>query len=565
MNSLDRTSKMKSGTAALALTVLTLASLFVMAAVQAQAQTVDTLYNFSSNSNTQAIMPAGTMAQGRDGNFYGISQSGNGCCQGWFYKISSKGVLTSLHAMAQSEGTNCSGVTLGTDGNFYGTCANGGLVNGNPGGTLIRVTPAGTVTVLHDFVEVGSTTDGCNPYSPPIQGIDGNFYGVTVGCGTYGAGMVYKITLAGVYSNLYSFQGGTGDIQYPYDALVQGTDGNFWGTGYEGGAVGGNGGVFKITPAGKETLVYSFQGQGIDGQNPYGSLIQGTDGNYYGTTLAGGPHQFGTVFQLTPKGVETALYNFPSQTDGAYPRLALTQGSDGLLYGIATDCAGGGCGQAGLFTITTKAVYNNIYLYPLGQPNSGQPFSPLLLSTNGTFYSTTEQGGTGNVGSFYSVSTKYSPFISLVNVKSGKEGTQVGILGQGFSSSSVVKFGGTTATTKTLSGSTFILATVPAGALTGTITVTTGSTTLTTKATYKITPTLKTFTPSSGPVGTSVTITGTGLSQATKVAFNKISATFTVNSDTQITATVPTGATTGKIVVTTKGGSATSSTNFTVN
>ncbi len=206
MNPLDRKSKMKSGTAALALTVLTLASLFVMAAVQAQAQTVDTLYNFSSNSNTQAIMPAGTMAQGRDGNFYGISQSGNGCCQGWFYKISSKGVLTSLHAMAQSEGTNCSGVTLGTDGNFYGTCANGGLVNGNPGGTLIRVTPAGTVTVLHDFVEVGSTTDGCNPYSPPIQGTDGNFYGVTVGCGTYGAGMVYKITLAGVYSNLYSFQ-----------------------------------------------------------------------------------------------------------------------------------------------------------------------------------------------------------------------------------------------------------------------------------------------------------------------------------------------------------------------
>ncbi len=226
---------------------------------------------------------------------------------------------------------------------------------------------------------------------------------------------------------------------------------------------------------------------------------------------------------------------------------------------------GGGCSQAGLFTITTKGVYNNIYLYPLGQPNSGQPFSPLLLSTNGTFYSTTEQGGTGNVGSFYSVSTKYSPFISLVNVRSGKEATQVGILGQGFTSSSVVKFGGTTAITKTLGGSTFIMATVPAGALTGTVTVTTGSTTLTTKATYKITPTLKTFTPSSGPVGTSVTITGTGLLQATKVAFNKISATFTVNSDTQITATVPTGATTGKVVVTTKGGSATSTTNFTVN
>jgi hypothetical protein len=188
-----------------------------------------------------------------------------------------------------------------------------------------------------------------------------------------------------------------------------------------------------------------------------------------------------------------------------------------------------------------------------------------LLSTNGTFYSTTEQGGSKNAGSFYSVSTTYSPFISLVNVRSGKEGSQVGILGQGFTSSSVVKFGGTAATTKTLTGSTFILATVPTGALTGTVTVTTGSTVLSTKANYNITPTFKTFTPSSGPVGTLVTITGTGLTQTTKVTFNKVSATFTVSSDSQVTATVPTGATTGKIVVTTKGGSATSSTSFTVN
>jgi hypothetical protein len=128
-----------------------------------------------------------------------------------------------------------------------------------------------------------------------------------------------------------------------------------------------------------------------------------------------------------------------------------------------------------------------------------------------------------------------------------------------------VKFGGTTATTKELTGTTFILATVPSGALTGKVTVTTGSTTLSTIANYKITPTLKTFTPSSGPVGTLVTITGTGLEQTTKVTIDKIAATFTVDSDTQITATVPTGAGTGKITVITKGGSATSSTSFTVN
>jgi uncharacterized repeat protein (TIGR03803 family) len=551
-------------TAALALTVLTFAVLFVVAAIPAQAQTVTTLYSFSSNNNTQPVFPYGTMAQGRDGAYYGISQSGNGCCQGWFYKITSTGVLTPLHAMAQSEGTNCSGLTLGTDGNFYGTCTAGGLVNGNPGGTLFRVTPSGTVTVLHNFVEVGTTTDGCSPYSPPIQGTDGNFYGFTISCGANNAGLAYKLTLAGKYTQIYSFKGGPGDAQYPYGSPIEAGDGNLWGMSNQGGEVGSNGAVFRMSLGGKETLIYSFKG-GSDGSNPYDSLIQGTDGNFYGTTLGNGGSFIGTVFKVTAKGVNTVLYSFPNQTDGAFPRQPLTQGPDGLLYGIATDCAGGGCSQAGLFDITTKGAYNNLYLYPIGQPNSLQPSAPLLLSTNGTLYSTTMQGGAKDNGSFYSLSTTYAPFISLVNVRSGVVGAQVGILGQGFSSSSVVKFGGTAVTTKQLTGTTFILATVPSGALTGKVTVTTGSTTLSTMAIYKVTPTVSGFSPPSGPVGTSVTITGTGLTQATKVTVNKVAATFTVNSDSKITATIPAGATTGKIAVTTKGGSAASSKTFTVN
>ncbi len=563
-----RKSKMGSRTAALALTVLALVISIAASAIQAQAQTVTTLYTFNSNStNTAPTFPEGVLAQGQDGSFYGISQSGNGCCQGIFYKIDSTGVLTSLHEMAQTEGTTCLGLTLGTDGNFYGTCAQGGIQNGNPGGTIFKVTPAGALTVLHSFPEVGSTTDGCTPNSPPIQGTDGNFYGFALGCGANSVGMAYKFTLAGVYTQLYSFKGGSSDVEYPYGAPVQGSDGNFWGMGNQGGSntgCGGCGGVFKMTPAGKETLIYSFNGS-TDGQAPYDSLIQGSDGNYYGTTLGGGGTFLGTVFKLTPKGVETVLHNYSDQTQGAFPRLPLTQGPDGVLYGIATDCAGGGCSQAGLFDITTKDVYSTLYLYPIGQPNTLQPSSPLLLSTNGTLYGTTAQGGQHVAGTFYSLSTTYKPFISLVNVRSGKEGVQVGILGQGFTSSSVVEFGGTVATTKALTGSTFILATVPTGALTGKVTVTTGSTILSTLSTFKITPTQKTFTPPSGPVGTAVTITGTGLTQTTKVTFNKVAATFTVNSDSQITATVPAGATTGKIAITTKGGGATSSTSFTVN
>lgn len=568
MNWLYRKTKMNSRTAAAtALTVLAFGALFVT--IPAQAQTVTTLYSFNSNAtNTSPTFPQGTMAQGRDGNFYGISYSGDGCCQGIVYKISSTGALTSLHQMLQTEGTNCNGLMLATDGNFYGTCSQGGIQNGNPGGTIIKVTPSGAVTVLHSFPEVESLTDGCVPRGTPVQAADGNFYGTTGSCGKNNYGMVYKITAAGVYTQLYSFQGGSTDVAYPYGALIQANDGNLWGTGNQlglGGGLTGNGGVFKITLAGKETKVFSFANALSEGDYPQSGLIQGFDGNFYGTTFNGGMAQLGTIFKLTPAGVETVLWSFPNQKQGALPQLVLTQGPDGLLYGAATDCGSGGCSQAGLFDITTKGAYSSLYLYPLGVPNSVQPLSPLLLSTKGKFYSTTAQGGTKSSGSFYSLSTNYSPFISLVNIKSGKEGTQVGILGQGFTSASVVKFGGTTATTKTLTGSTFILATVPAGALTGKVTVTTGTTTLSTMSTYKVTPTLTGFTPASGPVATSVTITGTGLAQTTKVTFNKVAATFTVNSDSKITATVPTGATTGKIAVITPGGSATSSASFTVN
>jgi IPT/TIG domain len=129
----------------------------------------------------------------------------------------------------------------------------------------------------------------------------------------------------------------------------------------------------------------------------------------------------------------------------------------------------------------------------------------------------------------------------------------------------VVKFGGTKATSIVPSGTTFITAIVPAGALTGAVTVTTGTTTLTSSKTFDVLPTITSFTPESGPVGTSVTIKGTGLKQTTKVTFEGKSRTFTVISDTEVKADVPTGAATGKIAVTIKGGSATSAASFTVN
>jgi hypothetical protein len=155
------------------------------------------------------------------------------------------------------------------------------------------------------------------------------------------------------------------------------------------------------------------------------------------------------------------------------------------------------------------------------------------------------------------------PFAAL-ETTSGKEGAKIGILGQGFTTATKVSFAGVEASSVALSGAKFLSVAVPAGALTGAVTVTTGSTTLTSSQVFRVTPTFASFKPSSGDVGTPVTITGTGLTQTTGVSFNGKKATFTVNSDTEITADVPTGATSGKVEVITKGGQVLSSTSFTV-
>ena len=187
----------------------------------------------------------------------------------------------------------------------------------------------------------------------------------------------------------------------------------------------------------------------------------------------------------------------------------------------------------------------------------------LVQHTGGTLYGLTGNGGTSGYGTLFSLNISLKPFC-LPLATSGEVGSKIGILGQEFSSSSVLSFGGTKATTIVRSGTTYITATVPAGALTGSVTVTTGTTTLTSPKIFKVLPTLTSFSPTSGPVGTSVTITGTGLTQTTKVTFAGKSATFTVISDTEVTADVPATAVTGKVTITTKGGSATGTTSFTV-
>jgi uncharacterized repeat protein (TIGR03803 family) len=186
---------------------------------------------------------------------------------------------------------------------------------------------------------------------------------------------------------LYSFTGGN-DGANPYAALVQGSDGNFYGTTYSGGT-NGDGTVFQINPNGALTSIYSFTG-GNDGANPYAALVQGSDGNFYGTTEFGGTNGYGTVFQISPKGSYHSLYSFQGHAGGAYPYAGLVQGSDGSFYG--TTYYGGTNKSGTVFTISTNGGGRFLYSFPGGN-DGGYPYGGLVQGSDGSFYGTTYRGG----------------------------------------------------------------------------------------------------------------------------------------------------------------------------
>jgi len=524
----------------------------------ASAQTYKVLFDAdrTTGTNTQDFK----FTQARDGNLYVTANQGgivNGTCLfgcGQILAMTPAGAVTSIHAFdIVAEGSAPrGGMTLGADGNLYGALSSGGV---NGFGSIFKMTTTGVTTVLHAF----SNAEG-NAFYPPIQATDGNFYGTTSG-GSF-VGVLYKLTAAGKFTVLHNFnrfvEGDGGG------AVVQGTDGKLYMAAAEGAV--GLGTVLQFTTAGVVKILHNFPIDRSEGSGIF-TPVQAPDGNFYGVCNQGGAQSFGTIWKISPSGVFKLLYSFNGTTDGQYAADGLSVGTDGNLYGL-TEFQGvnGGPGAGGtIFQFTTAGVYKVLYGFTLGNSASGQfPNTRLTQHTNGFFYGITANGGgVDSDGTFYDLNNGLAAF-ALVRATSGRVGAQVGILGQGFTSASVVKFGGVAATTTALTGSTYVLATVPVGALTGAVTVTTGATILT-GSNFKVTPSITSFTPASGPVGTSVVITGTGLTQATKVTFGGVVATsFTVNSDSKITVTVPVGAKTGKIGVTTKGGAASSAATFTV-
>lgn len=527
-----------------------------LTAATSQAQTFTKLVDFQG-ANGQ--WPTDELVQGRDGAFYGTTMLGGAYGGGTVFKVTPGGTLTSLYSSPNDEPDG--GLFLATDGNLYGTTLNGGEYFD---GTIFNITPSGSLTTLYTFCSKPNCADGASP-NGLLQASDGKFYGTTEYGGSRDWGTVFKITPSGALTTLYNFcsKRSCDDSGGPLAGLVQASDGNFYGTTVDNFWVRG-GTIFQVTPSGRLTTLYTFCSQPscADGKSPQAKLIQAADGNLYGTTYQGGISDCGTIFTMAPNGSLKTLHLFDG-TDGCTPIGSLLQATDGNLYG--TTCCDGANHRGTIFIVSTNGVLTTLYSF---QDTDGSPGGGLFQSTGGALYGTTVDGGAYDCGGYhcgtiYRLDMGFGPFVRLVR-DLGKVGQTGGILGQGFTGTIDVSLNGTPASF-TIVSNTFMKATVPAGATTGYVTVITPSGTLTSNVPFRVTPQLLSFDPPSGPVGTQVTITGVSLTQTQAIGFgDRVPAQFTVNSDTQVTATVPAGAKTGKVGIETKGGIAISSGTFTV-
>jgi uncharacterized repeat protein (TIGR03803 family) len=453
---------------------------------------------------------------------------------------------TVLHSFDSTDGREPEASLIqASDGNLYGTTVGGGADNWD---TVFKITPSGSLLTLYSFCAQGyPCLDGYGP-NGIIQATDGNFYGTTGGGGANRDGTVFKITPNGKLTRLYGFcsQGGCADGANPLAALVEGADGNLYGTTVGGGADNW-GTVFKITPAGTLTTLHSFVSY-TDGANPYAPLLQASDGNFYGTTSSGGEHDSGgTVFEITPSGTLTTVYNFCSLsgcTDGAGPFAGLVQDINGnfygtTLYGGPNYICYGGCGT--VFKMSPSGTLTTLHSF---DATDGSGPNGLIQATDGSFYGTTYQGGassacSGGCGTVFRISRS-----GALTTLHSFDGTDGEFSYAGLAQDTNGKFYGTTS----------------AGGASGACM---GGCGTVFQLSVGLGPFVETQ-PSFGKVGKAIKILGTDLTGATSVTFNGTPAVFKVLSSSLIGATIPAGATTGTVQVVTPSGTLSSNVPFRV-
>jgi uncharacterized repeat protein (TIGR03803 family) len=345
----------------------------------------------------------GNLLQANDGNFYGVTYGGGAHSAGAVIRIAPGGnesLLYSFGATA-SDGANPYGSLIqATDGKLYGTTTAGGA---NSAGTVFRITLDGSESVLYSFG--ANVDDGVHPHGSLLQASDGNFYGTTPGGGgPYRTGTVFRLTPAGAETVLYAFGSVTADGTAPNGRLVEATDGNLYGMTLNGGEFS-DGTVFRIMlPAGTESVLHSFGSAAGDGTSPYGSLIQASDGNLYGMTAYGGANSLGAAIKIAlPADTESVLYSFgTAANDGAHPQGSLLQASDGDLYGMTLD---GGVGTLGAITRITLAGDESV-VYSFGPPpgDGYRPYGDLIQAVDANLYGMTDYGGADSQGALIKVS-----------------------------------------------------------------------------------------------------------------------------------------------------------------
>jgi uncharacterized repeat protein (TIGR03803 family) len=470
--------------------------------------------------------PYGGLITGFDGSYWGTTWDGGDLQDGSVFQIDSEGAVNTVASLGGSSGSNlASSVTLGRDGNYYGTTCEGGQ---NGDGTIFRLTPSGAESVLYSFT---GSSDGLNPFGTLALGSDGNLYGTTSGgvlvAGSSGYGTIFQFSPELGLKTIGTFNSADSG-SYPIGRLIECSNGLLYGTTLFGGAYG-HGTIFSIPKAGGGfSAIFSFGDptNASAGVSPYAGVTQGSDGLLYGATCMGGLESGsiagGTVFCIpTTLTAPTVLHTFltPGEgslsTDGATPDSDVTEGPDGNMYGT--------CSQGGV-----------------------QPYAGVAVA-----------------GTVYEIATQL-PVIDSFNPISGVGGGQVRIAGANFGSSPIVRFDGYKAAVVS-ANATEIVATVPATATTGVITVRAGGITVTSPTKFVISkPTIAGLSENAGLVGDTLTITGANFVGVESVTFGgDASAVFTVVSPTSIAATVPATGVTGPVKVTTYGGTASSPKPFT--
>ena len=402
------------------ITLVFLALGVLRGAAWAQAESV--LYSFCAeggHSCTDGAYPLAGLTFDQNGNLYGTTVGGGANGRGIVFKLTPEGKETVLYSFCVQN--NCAdgdapyaGLVLDKNGNLYGTTNSGGVYNGCASGlgcgVVFKLTPKGEETNLYTFCVQTNCTDGANPAAGLVMDEKGNLYGTTSAGGISckaGCGVVFKLTPKGKETVLYSFSGADG--ANPAAGLVFDEKGSLYGTTQSGGVYGG-GAVFKLSPKGKETVLYSFCAEGggrcTDGTNPVAGLVFDRNGNMYGTTAWGGAYFYsaGVVFKLTPKGKETILYSFCQQgypcLDGTQPFSVLVFDKEGNLYGTSgggtnDNCDRDGCGV--VFKVTPKDKETALYDFCPSRGSSCSdgfwPSAGLVFDQKGNLYGTANHGG----------------------------------------------------------------------------------------------------------------------------------------------------------------------------